>query len=140
MNKPFEQILQDIVKNNYNHNLLDAATYSDISMFEQVNNIRLPRDYTKFLYLADGADLYLPAGVQLFGVSHKPTIDILCEDRPNDEYIVIGYLSNGDPVLFKKDNKEISIYNIKDNTIEDDETYKDFSSFLADLENILGLE
>ena len=140
MNKLFEQILQDIAKNNYDHNLLDAATYNDISMFEQVNNIRLPRDYIKFLCLADGADLYLPAGVQLFGVLHKPTIDILCEDRPNNEYIVIGYLSNGDPVLFKKESEEISIYNIEDNIIEDDEIYKDFSSFLTDLKNILGLE
>lgn len=131
---------KNIIKDNNAHNLFDAITFDDILTFEQDKNIRLPRDYAHFLSLADGGDLYLPAGIQLFGVLHEPVIDIFNNDRPNPNYIVIGYLSNGDPILFKKNSEQISIYNIEIGVIENDEIYNNFSSFLDDLKNILGLE
>lgn len=136
----FLKSYQNIIKDNNSHNLFDAITLDDILTFEQDKNIRLPRDYAHFLRLADGGDLYLPAGIQLFGILHEPVIDILNNDRPNPNYIVIGYLSNGDPILFKKNSEQISIYNIEIGIIENDEIYNNFSSFLDDLKNILGLE
>ena len=137
MNKILINIIN--IMNNGNSNLFDAITYNDILNFEQSNNIHLPKDYAKFLCFADGGELYLPAGVQLFGILHKPIIDVHCNDRPDDNYVVIGYLSNGDPILFRKNSEQILIYNIENNVIEDDEIYDDFSSFLEDLKNILGL-
>lgn len=82
---------------------------------------------------------YICQRVYRFGILHEPTINVLCDDRPDDNYVVIGYLSNGDPILFKKNSEQISIYNIENNTIEADEIYDNFSSFLNDLKEILGL-
>lgn len=48
----------------------------------------------------------------------------------NDGYIVIGALASGDPIAFKKMEERISIYNLEDDRIEDDETYEDFYAFL----------
>ena len=44
----------------------------------------------------------MPAGVQLYGVSHKPLIDVNDNDRPDDSYIVIGALASGDPILCER--------------------------------------
>ena len=53
----------------------------------------------------------MPAGVQFYGVTHKPLINVDCNDRPDDPYVVIGALDTGDPILFKKGSEQISIYN-----------------------------
>ena len=59
--------------------------------------------------------------------------------RPNDEYVVIGALASGDPILFKKNSEEITIFNLEGGRIEDDEKYPDFIAFLKDLDGILGI-
>ena len=133
------QAYQNIMQNRTMHSLFNGITKKDISVFENTNSVSLPREYAEFLCLADGGELYPPAGVQLLGILHKPIIDVLCNDRPNDDYVVIEYLSNGDPILFRKNSEQISIYNIENDTIEDDETYDSFSDFLIDLSGILGL-
>ena len=46
--------------------------------------------------------MFLPAGVQFYGVAHKPVIDINEGDRPDDSYIIIGALSTRDLILCEK--------------------------------------
>lgn len=72
------------------------------------------------------------SGIQFCGVEHKPIIDVEDDDRPDDSYIVIGALASGDPIVLKKAEGQISIYNLEDDRIEDDETYEDFYAFLND--------
>ena len=119
--------------------LIEGASAEEISSFEEKNNIMLPIKYKDWLEYSDGGELFLPAGVQLYGVEHKPTIDISDNDRPSDKYLVIGSLASGDPILCEKDGETISIYNHEVGRIEDDETYEDFAEFLKDLKNILGI-
>lgn len=63
-----------------------------------------------------------------------------CNDRPANSYVVIGALDTGDPVLFKKESEQISIYNQDAGRIEEDEVYDDFFAFLNDLYDLLGIE
>lgn len=81
----------------------------------------------------------MPAGIQLYGIEHKPLINIDNNDRPSDEYIVIGTLSSGDPILCEKAGEKIIIYNQEAGRIEDDEIYDDFMAFLNDLYDLLGI-
>ena len=117
-----------------------AATGQEIDDFEAQNNVALPAEYREWLLFSDGGDLFLPAGVQLHGVAHKPLIDAADSDRPSDSYIVIGSTSAGDPILCEKNGKRISIYNHGLGKIEDDESYADFFDFLNNLKTLLGYE
>ena len=110
-----------------------------IAEFEQKNGFSLPAKYKEWLLFSDGGECFLPAGVQFYGISHKPIIDVNDNDRLNDSYVVIGALSTGDPILCKKSEEEISIYNHEAGRIEDDEKYKDFFEFLNDLYDLLGI-
>lgn len=118
---------------------LDGATESQINEYEEKNNIKFPSRYREWLLFSDGGSFYLPAGVQMYGVAHKPIIDVSDDDRPNENYIVIGSLSSGDPILCEKDSEKISIYNHEAGRIEDDEIYEDFFSFLNNLYVFLGI-
>lgn len=115
------------------------ATKEQIEEYEQKNGFSLPEKYREWLLFSDGGECFLPAGVQFYGISHKPIINADDNDRPNDRYVVIGALSTGDPVLCKKSEEEISIYNHETGRIEDDEKYKDFFEFLNDLYDLLGI-
>ncbi|MBD5540969.1 MAG: SMI1/KNR4 family protein [Lachnospiraceae bacterium] len=119
---------------------LEAATEDQISQFEEKHKVELPEKYEEWLQHSDGGDCFLPAGVQLYGVSHNPLIDVDCNDRPDDSYVVIGALDTGDPVLFKKESEQISIYNQEAGRIEEDEVYDDFFAFLNNLYDLLGIE
>lgn len=119
---------------------LEDATEEQISQFEESHKVKLPEKYKEWLQHSDGGDCFLPAGVQFYGVSHKPLIDVDCNDRPNDSYVVVGVLDTGDPILFKKDSEQISIYNQGAGRIEEDEVYDDFFAFLNDLYDLLGIE
>lgn len=69
-------------------------------------------------------------------------IQIFCTsliEWPDDRYIIIGALASGDPIIFKKTEERICIYNHEDNRIEDDETYEDFFAFLNDMYDMLGI-
>lgn len=116
---------------------LEPATAEQIDCFEKKHEIVLPKQYKEWLQVSDGAEFFLPAGVQLYGVAHKPLIDVDDDDRPSETFTVIGALATGDPVLFKKET--ISIYNHQAGRIEEDETYEDFYSFLSDLPDMLGI-
>lgn len=120
-------------------NFLDAATEEQIAALEKEHEIKLPLKYKEWLLFTDGGECFLPAGVQFYGVAHKPLIDVDDNDRPNDSYIVVGALATGDPILCEKSRENISIYNHETGRIEADEKYEDFFSFLNDLYNILGI-
>ena len=120
-------------------NFLEATTEEKIVAFEMEHNIKLPTEYREWLLFSDGGEIFLPAGIQFYGVEHKPIIDIEDDDRPDDSYIVIGALASGDPIVFKKTKERISIYNLEDDRIEDDETYEDFYAFLNDTYDMLGI-
>ena len=120
---------------------LEGATEEQIAQFERDHGIELPGKYKEWLdkkYFEAG-ELFLPAGVQLYGVAHKPIIDVDENDRPDEKYIVIGALASGDPVLCEKSDERISIYDHEAGDIDDELTYDDFYAFLNDLYELLGI-
>lgn len=118
---------------------LDGATESQIAEYEVKHNIKFPLRHREWLLFSDGGEFFCPAGVQMYGVAHKPVIDVSDDDRPNENYIVIGALASGDPILCEKNGERISIYNHEAGRIESDETYEDFYAFLNDLYEMLGI-
>lgn len=120
-----------------NVSFMPKATEEQISEFETQNSITLPTKYKEWLLFSDGGDCFLPAGIQLYGVAHKPMIDLNDDDRPNDNYIVIGTLASGDPIICEKNYEHISIYNHEIGKIEENESFTDFFEFLSNLEKIL---
>ena len=118
---------------------LEGVTESQIAEYEAMNNIKFPSRYREWLMFSDGGEFFLPAGVQMYGVAHKPIIDVSDDDRPTENYIVIGSLASGDPILCEKDSEKISIYNHEAGRIEADEIYEDFFAFLNDLYEMLGI-
>ena len=134
----YKEIAEDLMKRGIMQ-FVENATQEQILLFETTNGITLPSDYKDWLTYSDGGEFFLPAGIQLYGVAHKPLIDVNDDDRPNENYIVIGALASGDPVLCEKSNQKISIYDHEAGIIHDDETYPDFNAFLNDLYNLLGI-
>lgn len=118
---------------------LEGATKEQILVFENENGIVLPAQYKEWLEYSDGGEFFLPAGVQLYGVEHNPVIDVNDSDRPDEEYVVIGALASGDPILCKKEGEQIAIYNHEEGRIEADEIYQNFYAFLSDLYELLGI-
>lgn len=118
---------------------LEAATEESIASFEKENSVNLPVKYKEWLLFSDGGELFLPAGIQLYGIKHKPVIDVNDDSRPSEDYVVIGALASGDPILFEKNSEKIAIYNQVAGRIEDDEIYDDFIAFLKDLYDLLGI-
>lgn len=129
----------DQIKDQGKMRFLEAATEEQIALFEKENDIKLPTQYKEWLQYSDGGELYLPAGVQLYGVAHKPLIDKDDNDRPDDNYIVVGALASGEPVLFKKDEEKFYIYDHESQELDDDLTYDDFVALLNDLYDLLGI-
>lgn len=120
-------------------NFLEGAISEQIVAFEKQYNITLPLKFKEWLRFSDGGELFLPAGIQLYGVENKPLIEVTSEDRPSDNYIVIGALASGDTILCEKAGEQISIYNIEGGRIEGDEIYTDFFAFLNSLYDLLGI-
>ena len=120
-------------------NFCKETTENKILEFEKEHNIKLPAKYKEWLLFSDGGEFFLPAGIQLYGIENKHTIDVDNNDRPSEEYIVIGALVSGDPILCEKAGEKIAIYNQEAGRIEDDEIYDDFIAFLNDLYNLLGI-
>ena len=118
---------------------LEGATEEQIIQFEKDHEIALPKKYKEWLQYSDGGELFLPAGVQFYGVAHKPIIDVNEDDRPDDNYIVIGALASGDPVLCEKSGEKISIYDHEAGCIDDELIYDDFHALLIDLYDLLGI-
>ncbi|MGO5314992.1 SMI1/KNR4 family protein [Bilifractor sp. LCP21S3_A7] len=120
-------------------NFNEAASEKQIDDFEKKNNVKLPEQYCEWLQYSDGGELFLPAGVQFYGVAHKPIIDVDENDRPDEKYIVIGALASGDPVLCEKSGTKISIYDHETESIDDELIYDDLYAFLNDLYDLLGI-
>lgn len=120
-------------------NFLDETTEEKILAFEKEKEITLPSKYKEWMLFSDGGELFLPAGVQLYGIEHKPLIDVNDNSRPSDDYIVIGAFASGDPILCKKAEETISIYNQKIGEIDEELVYPDFVAFLNDLYELLGI-
>ena len=120
-------------------NFCKETTENKILEFEKEHNIKLPAKYKEWLLFSDGGEFFLPAGIQLYGIENKPTIDVDNNDRPSEGYIVIGALASGDPILCEKAGEKIAIYNQEAGRIEDDEIYDDFIAFLNDLYYLLGI-
>lgn len=118
---------------------LESVTEEQILAFENANDISLPVQYKEWLAYSDGGEFFLPAGVQFYGVAHKPMIDVNDSDRPSEDYIVIGALASGDPILCKKEGEQIAIFNHEAGRIEEDEVYQNFYAFLNDLYELLGI-
>jgi len=118
---------------------LEGATEEQIASFEKENDIKFPSKYREWLLFSDGGECYLPAGVQFYGIAHKPLLIVENDNRPNDSYIVIGALASGDPVLCEKDGEKISVYDNETGTIDDELVYDDFFAFLNDLYDLLGI-
>lgn len=133
-----KNILDDITKQG-KFRFLENATKEQIISFENDNSITLPSQYKGWLEYSDGGELFLPAGVQFYGVAHKPLIDVNDNNRPSEEYIVIGALASGDPILCQKEGDQVAIYNREASRIEEDEVYQSFYAFLSDLNAILGI-
>lgn len=117
----------------------EAATEAQIASFEKKQNVKFPEQYKEWLLFSDGGECFLPAGVQFYGVAHKPLIDVNNNDRPDRKYVVFGALASGDPLLFENGKETVAIYNLENGRIEEDEKYEDFFSFLEDLDSILGI-
>lgn len=120
-------------------NFLEAIKEDRISEFEKEHSIKLPAKFREWLMFSDGGELFLPAGVQLYGVEHKPFLDVSDNSRPTDDYIVIGAFATGDPILCKKGEETISIYNQEIGEIDDELVFSDFVSFLKELYELLGI-
>lgn len=118
---------------------LEGATEKQIEQFEKDNDIRFPIEYKEWLTFSDGGECFLPAGVQFYGIAHKPMINVNDDDRPDDKFIIIGALASGDPVLCEKEGEKVAIYNHEAGRIEDDEIYDNFFAFLKDLYVLLGI-
>lgn len=139
ISKELTKIMKQMISQEDKMHFVEAATQEQITAFEKEKGIHLPEKLKEWLQLSDGGEFYLPAGIQLHGVAHKPFIDVSDNNRPDDRFIVIGELSSGDPLLCEKDSERISIYNQEAGRIEDDETYPDFFAFLNDLPNIVDI-
>ncbi len=113
------------------------VTEDQIIEFETKNNITLPLKYKEWLLFSDGGELFLPAGIQLYGVLHNPLIDINDDDRPSDNYIVIGALADGRPILFEKNSERILVYNHETGVIDEVDTFYDFFDFLNNIDSKL---
>lgn len=129
----------DKLKEQGKMNFLPETSEEKVTSFEKENSVKLPEKYKEWLLFSDGGELFLPAGIQLYGVEHKPLIDVNDNSRPSEDYVVIGALASGDPILFKKDTEKIAIYNQAAGRIEDDEIYDNFVAFLNDLYDLLGI-
>ena len=44
--------------------------------FEKEHSVKLPTKFKEWLLFSDGEELFLPAGIQLYGIDHKPVIDV----------------------------------------------------------------
>ena len=133
------KVIVDKLKEQGKMDLLPETSEEKVTSFEKENSVKLPEKYKEWLLFSDGGELFLPAGIQLYGVEHKPLIDVNDNSRQSEDYVVIGALASGDPILFKKDSEKIAIYNQAAGRIEDDEIYDNFVAFLNDLYDLLGI-
>ena len=64
---------------------------------------------------------------------------VTCSFPSATNYIVIGALASGDPVLCEKSGEKISIYDHETGSVDDELIYDDFYAFLNDFYDLLGI-
>ena len=138
MSEEFKSIVDQLANQGKMH-FIDAVSEEEILIFEKEQQIILPNRFKEWLQFSDGGELFLPAGIQLYGIKHTPLLNVNDKSRPSDEYIVIGALASGDPILCGMTDQKISIYNQEAGKIEEDEIYDDFIAFINDLRDLLGV-
>ena len=111
----------------YNMEFFAGATDDEIAQFEVNNGVKFPELVKEWLRFTDGCNMFNI--VQLYGVSHKPFIEIKPEGVPG-EYIGIGALCFGDAVCFLEDSPKIIRYG---------ETIIEYENFIEFLEYIIEL-
>ena len=109
-----------------------GASEEQIHEFETKNSIKLPDKYREWLLYSDGGGFF-QYDVQIYGVTHKPVIEINDDRSPDDKYIVIGKTLLGDPVLIEKGKETISIISLDDEETDSNVEYEDFFAFLRGL-------
>ena len=70
----------DKLNENGKMGFLPETTKEKISRFEKEKNVQIPEKYKEWLLFSDGGELFLPAGIQLYGVENKPLINIDNDD------------------------------------------------------------
>lgn len=105
------------------------ATKEEIDAFKKTNEVCLPEQLSEWLMISDGGDLLLPAGVQLYGVSHKPFIEMDERVIPKDRGIVIGAMANGDPVVCFFEDGRVAIYDNEAGCFDEDEVFPCLEDF-----------
>ncbi len=133
--------LQEIIaslKSKSEMRFLPGVTQKRIEAFEKNNGLLLTNQYREWLQFSDGGELFPPAGVQLYGIAHRPVIE--SDEEIGKQYVVIGSLASGDPIVSVKGTETVAIYNREKNRFEPDEQYDDFVSFLTNFREILGCE
>lgn len=138
VSEELKQIIDEL-KSHGKMAFLEATTEDKIDAFENEQAVALPSKYKEWLLFSDGGEFFLPAGIQLYGIEHKPLINVNDNSKPNEDYIVIGALASGDPILCEKNSEKIAIYNQEAGRIEDDEIYDNFIDFLNDMYDLLGI-
>ncbi len=133
-----KQIIEQIKTQGKMH-FMEAAKEEQITLFEREKKVVLPQKYKEWLLYSDGGELFLPAGVQMYGVAHTPLINVDDNDRPDDSYTVIGALASGDPILCKKDDEKIYVFDHESGELDDELSYDDFFALLNDLYDLLGI-
>ena len=118
----------------------EGTTEEQIEQFEKEHNVQLPTKFKEWLLFSDGGYLFTPAGLQIYGITHKPLLDVDYNDRPSDNYIVIGTLCYGDPILCEKNGEKVCIYNHESGIIEDNELFSDFFTFLNNICRLIGID
>jgi len=105
----------------YSMEFFPGAKDDEIALFERENNVSLPEFVKEWLRFSDGC--YLFNIIQLYGVAHRPYIEIKPE-AVTGGYICIGALCFGDAVCCIENSPKIIRYG------ESLDEYADFKEFL----------
>ena len=126
------------ITNNPNKRELDVLT----SVGEQITISKLSMLLNKLGYKAISM-----TGWQIPIITTKEhgnaKIKYINKDKINklldDNYIVIGALASGEPILCKKNDEKFFIYDHENREIDDDLVYNNFFALLNDLYDLLGI-
>lgn len=69
----------------------------------------LPSKFKEWLLFSDGGECFLPAGIQLYGVAHKPLIDVNDNDLMKTILLLVPCLPATRLYVKKQENKSQSI-------------------------------
>lgn len=64
-------------------NFFGETTEEKILAFEKEKEVTLPSKYKEWMLFSDGGELFLPVGVQLYGIEHKHGLKIIRKIKKN---------------------------------------------------------